>query len=513
MRATKMLVSMSLALIMLATMYASADTGCEAVDTSLNKPPKVVNVSYVIKGKTVYFTAIIKDDEHSKHLREVVWEFGDGTVEKKYGGWTKVNETKEGGTTYYVYEMSVSHTYKDYRQYSVRIVVRDLFNLNSTYGFSVQVTRSNEPPLVELESVEPNPAKPGEKVTFLARASDPDGRVTTFYWDFGDGQRKDGANLTKVTHVYSSEGTYTVTVRVKDDKGEYSNTASVKVYVKSVITSTKIPNRAPIITSVVFTPSEPTPGATISFKASAYDPDGDPITYAWDFGDGTVKRGGAEMKYSYPKEGAYTVKVKVTDSNGLESLYTVSVAVRGNKPPQASIVSIKAIDGASFLFQGMGIDPDGQVVAYEWRMGDGKTFTGELEGNSIPHKYINYTYSRSGNYTVSFRVRDKEGAWSNWVSERISVRLPEKFASAAVSWLGFDNIWVTAGVGATIVLFASYLALRDSRRNSFIERANSSRKIVVKRGQAWERRDTGPRYYYRDHRSYARRGSRRAPWD
>ncbi|MCS7102551.1 MAG: PKD domain-containing protein [Candidatus Korarchaeum sp.] len=515
MRATKMLVAMSLTLIMLMTITASADTGCEAVDTSLNKRPEVVNVNYTIRGTTVYFTALVKDDEFSKGLKEVIWDFGDGNVEKKYGGWAKVNETKVSGSTYYLYELSVSHTYKDYRQYTIEIKVKDIFGLVGTYTSSITVKKSNVPPLVELEDVQPNPAKPGEKVTFLVQASDPDGRVTTFYWDFGDGDKQQGANLTKVTHAYSREGVYTVNVKVVDDKGATSNEASIKVYVKAETITAKIQNRAPIVTSVTLTPQEPAPGNVISFKASAYDPDGDPITtYTWDFGDGTVRKGGAEMKYSYPKEGAYTVKVKVIDSKGLESpYYTVSVAIKGNKPPQASIISIKSSDMVTFLFQGMGVDPDGQVVAYEWRMGDGKTFTGELEGNSIPHRYINYTYSKSGNYTVSFRVRDKEGAWSNWVSERITVKLPEKLASAAVSWLGFDNIWVTAGAGALIVLLASYLSLRDSKRNNFIEKANSSKKIIVKRSQARERRSNSPKYHYRDYRSYARRGSKRTPWD
>lgn len=513
MRATKMMVAIGLALITIMTITASAGTGCEAVDTSQNRSPVVQSVTYTVRGTTVYFTALIKDDEFSQGLKKVEWDFGDGDVKTYTGGWSKVNETREGSLTYYVYAMSVSHTYKDYRQYTVKIKATDRFGKDGEYTASIAVVKSNLPPLVELEDVQPNPAKPGEKVVFSVRASDPDGRVTTFYWDFGDGNKQQGANLTRVTHAYSSEGTYTATVKVVDDKGETSNVVSVKVYVKSEPTVAKVSNRAPVVTSVIFTPNEPTPGATITFRASAYDPDGDAITYTWDLGDGTVRKGGAEMKYSYPKEGAYTVKVKATDSKGLESpYYTISVAVKGNKPPRAVIVSVESSDGATFIFQGMGIDPDGHVVAYEWRTGDGKTFTGELEGNSIPHKYISYTYSKSGNYTVSFRVKDDQGAWSEWVTKRVTVRLPEKLASAAVSWLGFDNIWITAGAGAAVVIFASYLAIRDSKRNGFVERARSSRKVVVKGDRARDR-GVSPRYDYRDYRSYVRRRSRRTPWD
>ena len=515
MKATKMIIAVVLALIMLTTIAVSADTGCEAVDTSLNKRPEVTDLTYTVRGMTVYFRAIAKDDEFSSGFKEWIWDFGDGNIENKYGGWRKINETRDNdGTRYYFYEMEVSHTYKDYRQYTVKLTVKDRFGETHVYTASITVTKSNYPPLVEIEDVYPNPAKPGEKVTFIAGATDPDGRVSTFYWDFGDGSKQQGANLTKLSHTYSREGVYTVTVKVADDKGLISNEASVKVYVRSETVTAKLPNRAPVITRVTFTPNEADPGTTITFKASAYDPDGDSFSYIWDFGDGVVKEGNAEVTHAYSKEGAYTVKVKARDSKGLESpYYTVSVAIKGNKPPQASVISVKSLDGVTFVFQGMGIDPDGRVVAYEWDMGDGKVLRGELEGNSIPHKYLNYTYSRSGNYTVAFRVRDDKGAWSNWVREKIEVKLPEKIASAAVSLLGFDNIWIAAGVGGAVVLLASYLAVRDSSKgNGFLERANSSKKVVVKRNQV-RREVKPPRYQYRDYRSFARRGSKRAPWD
>jgi|GEM_PF-1723932 len=512
MKATKMLVSTGLALILLMTISTSADTGCEAVASSL-PPPKIVSLSYTVRGTTVYFTAVAafeKTATEDNMPREWIWDFGDGQTLKKAGGY-KINETQKGASIIAYYGMDVSHTYKDYRQYTVKVSVKNTWLKESNvYVATITVKKPNYPPVVELKDVYPNPAQPNEKVTFVAEASDPDGRVTTFYWDFGDGNKQQGANLTKVTHAYSREGTYIVTVKVADDKGAISNEISVKVYVKSKMTETKPPNRAPVITSVTFSPQAPDPGATISFRASAYDPDGDSITYTWDFGDGTVKKGDAEIKYAYSKEGAYTVKVKAIDSKGLESsYYTVSVSVRGNRPPQASIISIKTLDNVTFLFQGMGVDPDGSVVAYEWNMGDGKTFTGELKGNSIPHDYLNYTYSKSGNYTVSFRVKDDKGAWSNWVSKRITVKIPE-ITSASLSWIGLDNLWMSVGIGAFIVIFASYLAVRDSNRNGFIERANN-RKVVVrkdlnKRGQGSHGK------YYRDYRTYVRKGSKKSPW-
>ncbi|MFB8241876.1 collagenase [Kitasatospora purpeofusca] len=59
-------------------------------------------------------------------------------------------------------------------------------------------------------------------VTFVNRSTDPDGKITAYAWDFGDGTTATTANPTK---WYTKAGTYAVTLTVTDDKGA---TASAK---------------------------------------------------------------------------------------------------------------------------------------------------------------------------------------------------------------------------------------------------------------------------------------------
>lgn len=53
----------------------------------------------------------------------------------------------------------------------------------------------------------------------------------------------------------------------------------------------KMPNRSPVIVSMEFSPpSGPTP-LEVHFRISIYDPDGDELTYHWEFGDGETDDG------------------------------------------------------------------------------------------------------------------------------------------------------------------------------------------------------------------------------
>jgi chitinase len=72
----------------------------------------------------------------------------------------------------------------------------------------------NEPPSVGF-SFSPQSPSAGTSVSFTAQATDPDGQVESFQWEFGDGASATGRTP---THTYEAAGSYTVTVTVTDDR-------------------------------------------------------------------------------------------------------------------------------------------------------------------------------------------------------------------------------------------------------------------------------------------------------
>jgi predicted transglutaminase-like cysteine proteinase len=92
---------------------------------------------------------------------------------------------------------------------------------------------------------------PGEPLVCSAAAStDPDGKIVSFDWQFGDGATAVGP---MVTHVYSSDGTYRVTLTATDDLGAKQSTAQTVTVGTPAATPTPEPTPTPSPDSIVCT--------------------------------------------------------------------------------------------------------------------------------------------------------------------------------------------------------------------------------------------------------------------
>ena len=91
-------------------------------------------------------------------------------------------------------------------------------------------------------------------------------------------------------------------------------------------------SRTPVARATADKDSGPAP-LTVDFSSDgSEDPDGDALTYAWDFGDGTPNRPQANPTHTFTTAGTYTVRLTATDSTGKSGTSSVVITVGNTRP-------------------------------------------------------------------------------------------------------------------------------------------------------------------------------------
>jgi hypothetical protein len=104
-------------------------------------------------------------------------------------------------------------------------------------------------------------------------------------------------------------------------------------------------NFCPIITAAAVTPSEAAVGDTIAVSASAFDPDGDALDYAWTATSGTfADASAANTAYTCTAAGSHSLTVTVDDGRGCTESLSVGVSCTGEEPPPPDDAGVPAED-------------------------------------------------------------------------------------------------------------------------------------------------------------------------
>ena len=225
----------------------------------------------------------------------------------------------------------------------------------------------------------------GGPIHFSAIASG----VTSYLWDFGDGQTSTDQNP---THTYQDTGRFTVTLTVSDGSCFEMVAETDFIYVTPPIARFSL--NPPIGCSIPH---------TVFFTDQSILPD----TWFWDFGDNNQSTAQNPI-HSYTSEGTFVVTLTVTDTVlGCQSTYSDTVKVSGSIISDFSGSPLFGCNPLAVDFQTIVTQTPFPIVAWDWDFGD---------GNNSNLSNPSHTYQVPGTYTVTLNVTDEVGC-TNFVSK------------------------------------------------------------------------------------------------
>jgi len=264
----------------------------------------------------------------------------------------------------------------------------------------VRITQVNNPPIAAMSH--PATADEGSAVTFDGSAStDPDGDVLSHSWNFGNGDTRTGQ---QVSYRFPNEGTYTVTLTVKDRHGAQ----------KSATGTVTVSNVAPVIATL--RDSTVAQGATYDAAGSFTDPGTDTWTATVDYGEGAgveplaLSGKSFALSHTYRRAGTFTVTVVVRDGASTAT-QTARVTVANVAPVIAELPATTLQEGETYAVAGSFTDPGTDTWTGTVSFGDeaaGAPSTPlTLSGKSFT---LSHRYARAGRYPVTVTITDSDGA-------------------------------------------------------------------------------------------------------
>ncbi len=305
------------------------------------------------------------------------------------------------------------------------------------------------PPVFFSEPYDPTLGDSGVPIVFTAAVFDADGDMLNITWEWGDGtittNTTDPANpfiVITESHIYNpvpepgmGGGGYNIqyTMNLTLDDGESSPVTAptlVRVFLP--------PNGSPGVVNLSVAAAEVDPIEVVTVIAAASDPEGEPLTWTFQFNDSiqvyrvavfyTPASAPGEVVWNnithvFGTEGLQRITLNISDALPPNQVWPhnvsldITVDVKANRIPTAS--SIIGVDppspiiesGEAYLLVNYSIqayDLDGDVISVTWDFGDGSPqATNVTTGGTGLYTFIQQrNYTDTGVFNISAVVTD-----------------------------------------------------------------------------------------------------------
>jgi len=267
---------------------------------------------------TVKFNSLGASDE--SEIISYNWDFGDGKTSDK---------------------QNPTHTFYLPGTYIVKLTIRDEKNRINQNTMEITVIQANSLPIATVSS-DTDRGRAPLTVKFTSSATDSDGHIVSYSWDFDDGTNSNEQNP---THTFETKRSYLVELTVTDNDGG-SITKSIRIY--------GLGNSAPKATAT----SDKTSGTVplhVKFTGSGTDSDGSIVSYSWDFDDESTSTQ-QNPSHTFITAGTYNVQLIVEDNERATGSDTLTIKVTpeeedpedpgGGEPPATTLYTYSPVDDA-----------------------------------------------------------------------------------------------------------------------------------------------------------------------
>ncbi len=239
----------------------------------------------------------------------------------------------------------------------------------------------------------------GRWVTLNGSAIDPEGDpIYSWYWEVvqmpTNGRyhlaNEDTENLMLFGYI---QGDYVVSLTVSD---------GISLGVGVDYATVHVADNLPPVAIATADVTNITVGGTVRFDGSqSYDPEGGPISYTWDFGDGNYLDGTNQTCHEYTNPDTYPVGLRVIDEGSANNFAYLTIHVFARPTVVASANPVSGPSSLPVQFDGSQThaDTDRSLASFLWYFGDETTSTNV----SPTHQFA------AGLHTVTLTVTDDLG--------------------------------------------------------------------------------------------------------